>query len=192
MNLGSQKRDSKPASLVLHRVAGPNYYPECTWANSEPDTWLPHDLCQVISENPSRSGAYSTAWAHAQNSKWLQAVGKPAQVPGRDFTSDWHMGSELSLRTAWGQEERACGGGMFNSYIHSLGIWFKSNHNYTTSQENWKTRHAFFSAHFSYLAYELKYMLGTIRVSISFGFGNCKFPFTTVIYVVKVTVQLYQ
>lgn len=183
------KRDSKPPCLELHQVARPNYHPECTWANSESDTRLPHDLCQLISENLSRSGAYSTDWAHAQNSKWLQAVGKPAQVPGRDFTSDWHMGSELSLLTAWGHEEGACGGGMFNSYIHSLGIWFKSNCNYNTSQENeaW----FFFPAHFSYLAYELKYMLGTIRVSISFFFleivNSLLQQFT---YVIKLTVQL--
>ena len=49
-------------------------------------------------------------------------VGELVQVPGQALTSDWHLGYEFSLLTAWGHTQAVCRGGIFDLCTHRQGF----------------------------------------------------------------------
>lgn len=161
MNFWSQRVNSNTTSNIFPPgLRLPNCHPECTWAHSEPDPGLcPHDFCQIISPNISRSECLLHILGICPELQvYSNQVEEPIQVPGQELTSDWHMGYEFVLSTE--VMKKQCMGWNICLSICNLGSFCLNQIIIKTAVRKTMHNH-FFPAYFSYLGYNLNYIWGT-------------------------------
>lgn len=160
MNFWSQRINPNTPSLVFPPGAQlPSCHLECTWANSEPDTGhCPHDLCQLISQNISRSGESTPYFGYMLRTASALHSGRRAYSDARARINIWlTYGHWIFSSHSLG----SCRGGVFG-----WNIWSVHLNQIIIKIPVRKTM----CNYFSYLGYSLKYMLDIIRTSYQFHF----------------------
>lgn len=123
MNFWNQRVNLNTASVVFASgVQLPNCHLESTWGNAEPNTGLcPHDLCQLISHNISRSGEPTSQFGYMPRTASALQSGENA-YPGARARINILLTYWLWILSSHnlGSCRGSVWGGIFDLCIHSL------------------------------------------------------------------------